>query len=56
VTRKIKFREKRNRYLDKYKRRKRRAIIFTSVTYIPFSCQEIYLERSAKVAGIENNN
>jgi hypothetical protein len=56
VTRKIKFREKRNEYLAKYRRRKRRANIFTSVTDIPFSCQDIYLERSAKVAGTENND
>ena len=52
----IKLREKRNKYLAKYRRRKRRANIFTSVTDIPFSFHNIYLEISAKVAGTENND
>ena len=34
--RKIKFREKRNEYLAKYRRWKRRDNIFTSVIDIPF--------------------
>jgi hypothetical protein len=36
VTRKIKYREKRNGNLVKYRRWKRRANIFTSVIDIPF--------------------
>jgi hypothetical protein len=56
VTRKINFREKRNEYLAKYRRQKRRANIFTSVIDIPFSCQDIYLERSVKVVGTKNND
>jgi hypothetical protein len=36
VTRKIKYREKRNENLVKYRRRKRRDNIFTSVIDIPF--------------------
>jgi hypothetical protein len=53
---KIKFREKRNVYLAKYRRQKKRDNILTSITDICFSCQYIYLERSVKVAGTENNN
>jgi hypothetical protein len=49
VTRKIKYREKRNENLVKYRRQKRRAYIFTSVIDIPFSGNIFY---ACQIAGL----